>query len=95
MKPEAESSEVPIREIEVATTLLFKEPKGSRYHSLRSRPKERLSTTKPGRNLILRSQHETSPTKSLPSKWKLRPLNQSRTSKEVATNRSGRDLNTH
>ena len=54
-KPEAEPSEVPVREIEVATTLLFKDPKGRRNQSLRSRPKETLNITKPCRNLKLRS----------------------------------------
>ena len=55
MKPEAEPSEVPVREIEVATILLFKDPKGGHDQSLRSRPKETLNITKPCRNLILRS----------------------------------------
>ena len=54
-KPEAEPSEFPVREIEVATTLLFKDPKGGRDQSLRSRLKETLNMTKPCCNLILRS----------------------------------------
>ena len=37
-KPEAEPSEVPVRENEVATTSLFKDPKGGHDQSLRSRP---------------------------------------------------------
>ena len=54
MKPEAEPSEVPVREIEVATTLLFKDPKVGHDQSLRSRSKETLKVTKPCRSLILR-----------------------------------------
>ena len=55
MKPGADPSEVPVREIEVATILLFKFPKRGRDQSLRSRPKETLNITKPCRDLLLRS----------------------------------------
>ena len=49
-KSEAEPGEVPVRENEVATTLLFKDPKGGHDQSLRSRPKDTLSIRNPGRN---------------------------------------------
>ena len=54
-KPEVDPSEVLVREIEVATILFFKDPKGGRDQSLRSRPKDTLNITKPCRDLILRS----------------------------------------
>ena len=53
MKPKVEPSEVPAREIEVATILLFKDPKRGRDHAQRSLPKETLNITKPCRDLIL------------------------------------------
>ena len=49
-KSEAEPGEVPDRENEVATTLLFKDPKGGHDQSLRSRPEDTLSIRNPGRN---------------------------------------------
>ena len=51
-KYEAEPSEVPVRENEVATTLLFKDLEGGRDQSLRSRPEDTISIRNPGHNYV-------------------------------------------
>ena len=51
-KYEAEPGEVLVRENEVATTLLFKDLKGGRNQSLKSRPEDTISIRNPGRNYV-------------------------------------------
>ena len=50
---------------------------------------------KVGRDQLLRLEHEAEPNEVPARKLKLRPLYWSKTSKEVTTNHSGRDLKKH
>ena len=56
---------------------------------------EGVEGQKGGRDQLLRLQHQAEPNEVPTRKLKLRPLYWSRTSKEVATNHSGRDLKKH
>ena len=62
---------------------------------LRLQLNEGVEGQKGGRDQLLRLQHEAELNEFPVRKLKLQPLYWSRTSKEVATNHSGHDLNKH